>query len=156
MPSYPLSSKLNQAEPDVLVVHCGDHRIQAGLYEFLNQSLNLGQNYDLLSLPGGPQCLTLVEYLPKFSWASWKWFRFLAEAHELKRMILIAHQDCAWYKWLPLHLHASPEPRARQEEDLLRARQAVRKDFPELSVELYYLGWDASERLGIEPVSVGQ
>lgn len=153
MPPYQGSSKVNRIETEVLVVHCSDHRFQAGFYEFLNLQLNLNENYDLLVIPGGPQCLTLVEYLPKFSWASWKWFRFLVEAHELKRMILMAHQDCGWYKELPFHLHSSPEPRARQEEDLRRVRQALKHDFPDLSVELYYAGWDGADRVTVEPVS---
>ncbi len=147
------AAKLNREDTDVLVVHCSDHRFQAGLHEFLNHNLNLGENYDLLVIPGGPQCLTLAEYLPKFSWAGWKWFRFLVDSHELKRMILIAHQDCGWYKDLPLHLHSSSEPRSRQEEDLRRVRQSLKRDFPDLSVELYYAGWDGAEHVTVEPVS---
>lgn len=154
MASYQPASKVNRAHADTLVVHCSDHRFQGGIYEFLNLGLNLNENYDLLVIPGGPQCLTLVEYLPKFSWASWKWFRFLVDAHELKRMILIAHQDCGWYKELPFHLHASSDPRSRQEEDLRRVRQVLTKDFRELSVELYYAGWDSNDRVTIEPISV--
>jgi len=153
MPLYQPASQLNHTDTDVLVVHCSDHRFQAGLHEFLNQGLNLGQNYDLLVLPGGPQCLTLVEYLPKFSWAGWRWLRFLVDNHELKRLILIAHQDCGWYKDLPLHLHASPEPRLRQEEDLRRVQHALKRDFPSLSVELYYAGWGADDRVTVQPVA---
>lgn len=153
MAPYQPSSKISRADTDVLVVHCSDHRFQAALYEFLNLGLNLNENYDLLVIPGGPQCLTLIEYLPKFSWASWKWFRFLLEAHAPKRIILIAHEDCGWYKSLPFHLHASSEPRRRQEEDLRRVRHALRKDFPDLTVELYYAGWDASDRVTIEAIS---
>ena len=153
MPSYQPASKVHRDHTDVLVVHCSDHRFQAGLYEFLNRGLNLEENYDLLVIPGGPQCLTLVEYLPKFSWASWKWFRFLVEAHSLKRMILIAHQDCGWYKELPFHLHASSDPRSRQEEDLRRVRHTLTKEFPELEVELYYAGWDAGDRVTVEAIS---
>lgn len=153
MPSTQLSSKLQHADTDVLVVHCSDHRFQAGLYEFLNMNLNLDENYDLLVLPGGPQCLTLAEYLPKFSWAGWKWLRFLVEKHELKRLILIAHQDCGWYKDLPFHLHSSSDPRLRQEEDLRRARNTLTQELPELRVELYYAGWDSSDKITIEPIA---
>jgi len=153
MASHELSSKVNRLETDVLVVHCSDHRFQAGFYEFLNLKLNLDENYDLLVLPGGPQCLTLVEYLPKFSWAGWKWFRFLVDAHGLKRLILIQHQDCAWYKELPFHLHSSSDPRLRQEEDLRRARHALAKEHSDLSVELYYAGWATNDQITMETVS---
>ena len=152
MPSYVSSSKVERAGTDVLVVHCSSSRFQAGLHDFLNQGLNLRSNYDLLVIPGGPQCLTLIEYLPKFSWAGWKWFRFLVETHELKRLILIAHQDCSWYKDLPLHLHTASDARQRQEEDLHRAKAKLTKEFPHLRVDLYYATGDPSGHVTVEAV----
>jgi len=153
MPTFNASSKVNSADAEVLVVHCSDHRFQAGIHEFLNQGLKLGENYDLLVIPGGPQYLTLVEYIPKFAWASGRWFRYLVEQHELKRLVLIAHQDCGWYKSLPLHLHSSPEPRDRQEEDLRRAHRWLAQEFPEIHTELYYAGWDANDQVTVEPIA---
>src|ERR1039457_4231457 len=150
MPSTKLSSTLKEVMTETLAVHCSDYRFQAGYQEFLNNKLKLDGNYDLLVIPGGPQCLTLVEYLPKFSWSGWKWFRFLADAHDLRRLILIQHQDCQWYKSIPLHLHSSPQPRARQEEDLRRAQRALAKERPHLSIELYYAGWDANRHVTID------
>jgi len=152
MSTYQSSSKINLTDTETLVVHCSDHRIQAGIREFLDRGLKLEQNYDLLIIPGGPQCLTLVEYLPKFAWAGSRWFRYLVEQHELKRLILIAHQDCAWYKSLPLHLHSSPEPRERQEEDLRRAQRWLAGEFPQLRTELYYAAWDANDQMRVEEV----
>ena len=55
MPTFNASSKVNSADAEVLVVHCSDHRFQAGIHEFLNQGLKLGENYDLLVIPGGPK-----------------------------------------------------------------------------------------------------
>jgi carbonic anhydrase len=154
MPSHNLSSVVNHAHTDALVIHCSDHRFQAGHYEFLNLVLNLGENYDLLSLPGGAQALALVEYLPKFAWAGWKWIRFLIDQHGLKRVILIAHQDCGWYKFLPSFLHAMADPRAKQEGDLLRIREMLLKENRELSVELYYAAFDSSNRIVMEVISL--
>jgi carbonic anhydrase len=155
MPSYTLSSKVNQAHTEVLVIHCSDHRFQAGHYEFLNLALNLGENYDLLVLPGGAQALSLLEYLPKFAWAGWKWFRFLVDAHGLKRIILIAHQDCGWYKSLPHFLHSTADPRAKQEGDLRRIREVLLREHRELSVELYYAAFDPAlrDRIVMEAIS---
>jgi len=151
-PTQP-SSKLTRAPTGVLVVHCSDHRFQAALQEFLNQTLDLDGNYDLVAIPGGPQALTLVEYLPKLSWALTKWLRFLIDAHELKRIILISHQDCGWYKSLPFHLFGSSDPRQHQEEDLRRVKHAMAKDFPHMRVDLYFAGWDSADRVTVEPVS---
>jgi hypothetical protein len=153
MSNYTLDSKISRDEADVLVIHCGDYRFQAAFQEFLDHSLNLEGKYDLMVIPGGPLSLTLVEYLPKFSWASWKWLRFFAEHHEIRKVILIQHQDCAFYKTMPHHLHASKEPRERQEQDLRRVRETMKKDFPQLTVELYYAGWDASDHVKIDSVS---
>ena len=153
MPNYALTSKIQRAETDVLAIHCGDYRFQAAFQEFLNGALNLDGNYDLLVIPGGPLSLTLFEYLPKFNWASWKWVRFFADQHKIRRLILIQHQDCAFYKTMPLHLHASPEPRQRQEQDLRRVKEAMKRDLPQLAVELYYAGWNATDRVTIDSIA---
>jgi hypothetical protein len=150
MPSYEVVARLESSEPRALVVHCGDHRFQAAFQEFLNRNLGLAGNYDLIVIPGGPQSLTLVEYLPKFSWASWRWLRFFVENHDIGRLILIQHQDCVWYKSLPLHLHVSAEPRLRQEEDLGKLAQALRREFPQLRAELYYAAWDEKDQGKVE------
>jgi hypothetical protein len=149
---YLLNSKIRRGDTTVLAIHCGDYRFQEAFHEFLNRSLNLDGNYDLLVIPGGPLSLTLVEYLPKFQWASWKWLRFFAEQHKIERLILIQHQDCAFYRTIPAHLHSSPHPRQRQEQDLRRVREALRKDLPQLVVDAYYAGWDSTDRIQIDAV----
>lgn len=152
MNNYLLASQVRRGETDTLVIHCGDYRFQSAFQEFLNGSLNLDGNYDLMVIPGGPLSLTLFEYLPKFQWASWRWLRFFVEQHKVRRLILIQHQDCAFYRTMPLHLHASPEPRQRQELDLRRVKDAMKKDLPQLAVELYYPGWDTADRVTIESI----
>jgi hypothetical protein len=153
MPTLQLESKLKRSETEILVIHCGDYRFQAAFHEFLNAGLKLNENYDLMVIPGGPLSLTLFEYLPKFSWVSWKWLRFFVEIHRIKRLILIQHQDCGFYKTMPAHLHDSAEPRERQEQDLGRVRKTMKKDFPNLNVEFYYAGWDATDRVTIDAIA---
>jgi hypothetical protein len=152
MRTFQLNSKLKRGDAEVLVVHCGDYRFQGAFYEFLNHALNLNEKYDLMVIPGGPLSFTLFEYLPKFSWAAWKWFRFFVERHEIRRLILIQHQDCGWYQTMPLHLHASADLRERQEQDLGRVTTRLKRDFPHLTVELYYAGWDADDRIAIDTI----
>lgn len=150
---HQISALLNQTDPEVLVLRCSDHRFQAGYDEFLNVHLKLSSNYDLLAIPGGPQCLTLAEYLPKFAWAGWRWFRFLLEKHAPKRIVLIAHQDCGWYKKLPASLIRFTDLRNRQEDDLRRARNLLLREFSHLEVELYFAGWDEAGRVTIATVA---
>jgi hypothetical protein len=150
---YQTKATIPGKQTDTLVVHCSDYRIQQGIREFLNDGLRLDHNFDLLVIPGGPQALALVEYLPKFSWAGWKWFRFLLDRHELKRLILLAHQDCKWYETLPMHLHGSRNLRERQEEDLRRVHKTLESDFPGLRVEAYYVAWGDDQKVSIETIA---
>jgi hypothetical protein len=82
--------------PDTLVIHCSDPRYQAHFQEFLHEHLGL-ESYELIAIPGGAQCLTLAEYLPKFSWAGWRWVKFLMDVAKPVRVVLIAHEGCRWY-----------------------------------------------------------
>lgn len=152
MPSFKSTLKLRGAETDTLVVHCSDHRYQLVVFEFLNKGLELNGNYELLALPGGPQCMTLVEYMPKFSWVLTRWVRHLVDSLELKRMILIAHQDCGWYKQLPFHLFGLDNPRKRQEDDLKRVRSSLARDFPQIRVDLYFASLDGANQVAIDSV----
>jgi len=150
-----LGSKIESVETQVLAVHCSDHRFQGALREFLDETLGLKANYDLLAVPGGPQCLAETPHLPKFAWAGRKWFRFLIEAHSLQRVILIAHQDCGWYKWLAeyeAHGARGLPARERQERDLGHVRDFLTADFPKLCVEMYYAEGNAAGEVAIEPV----
>jgi hypothetical protein len=151
--SYLLNSKIRREETNVLAIHCGDYRFQEAFHEFLNCSLNLDGNYDLMVIPGGPLSLTLFEYLPKFQWAGWRWVRFFAEQHKIQHLILIQHQDCAFYRTMPPHLHSFVELRQRQEEDLRRVRETMRRDLPQLAVDGYYAGWDATDRVKVDLVA---
>jgi len=154
MNSRLLTSKLRRGDTETLAIHCGDYRFQTAFQEFLNQALELAGNYDLMVIPGGPLSLTLFEYLPKFQWAISKWLRFFVEQHKIRRLILIQHQDCAFYRSMPLHLHSSPDLRQRQEQDIRRVKESMRTEFPQLSVELYYAGWGDADRMSIDSVSV--
>ena len=150
--AYRCKSGVQLAETDVLAVYCSDHRLQAGIREFLDENLDLRANYDSLVVPGGPQCLVEVGALPKFAWAGRKWSRALIRLHSLKRMILIAHHDCGWYRWLEDYQPLRNPVRRGQEEDLRAARRALSQLSPDLAVELFYAGWDSSGAMTVESV----
>lgn len=146
------TSKLIRTEADTLAIHCGDYRFQSALYQFLNDTLNLA-SYDLMVVPGGPLGLTFGEPFPKFGWASWRWLRFFIEQHKLARLVLIQHQDCGFYKSMAEHLNfAAEQLRERQEQDLRRVRDTMSRELAHVAVDLYYAGWDSSDRIVIEPI----
>ncbi len=121
-------------ETDTLLVHCSDHRLANACQKFVEEELKVPV-YDLVSVPGGPQFLRALEYLPKFAWAGRRWLRFLVDSHHIKRVILIAHLDCGWYK----HLHGKEENHeARQKEDLRHSAADLRDWLPGLRVEAWF------------------
>jgi hypothetical protein len=124
-----------------LVVHCSDPRFQPHFHDFLRRGLKL-ERYALLAVPGGAQFLTLADYLPKFSWAGWRWVKFIGDIAPPSRVILIAHDDCLWYKHM--RRGKTGEIRAKQLDDLRRVEAGVRERFHNVEVELYFARLDGS------------
>ncbi len=156
-PIYTSQEPFVEHESAVLVICCSSNAFLPYTQEFLERHLELGPgSYDLLAVPGGPQFLLLTEYLPKFAWVGHKWVKFLVERHRLKRVIVISHEDCAWYsaeQFVPPFLHAArglhlrlaeagEDGRSRrslaQREDLREIVQALRNLGLPISVEAYY------------------
>jgi hypothetical protein len=137
-------------ESGIVVVHCSDPRFQPHFQEFLRQKLGL-DSYALVAVPGGPQFLTLAEYLPKFSWVGWRWMKFLMERTRPRRVILIGHHDCHWYmdgRFFHQH-HAVAD---QQLADLRHVRDAIGERFGNLTIEAYFARLDGEEAI-FEPVT---
>ena len=130
-------------QPDALVIHCSDPRFQKHFHEFLRTHLGL-DTYGLLAVPGGTQFLTMVDYLPKFSWAGWRWTKFLFDLQKVTRVILIAHDDCRWYQDLRFGFRPRPM-REHQIEDLQAVAREIRTRFAGVRPELYYAKMDAGQ-----------
>ena len=89
----------------------------------------------MIAVPGGPHCLTLSEYLPKFAWAGWRWVKVMERVAQPERIILIAHDDCRWYLSMGF-ASATTNLRERQIADLKTARTALAERFG-TAVDLY-------------------
>jgi hypothetical protein len=123
-------------ESKPLVIHCSDPRYQPHFQEFLERGLD-SPHYALIAVPGGPQFMTLVEYLPKFSWAGWRWVKFMETIARPSRIILIAHDDCRWYIDMRFAQHRTGL-RERQVADLRRVRRELLERFGQAQIEMYY------------------
>ena len=88
--------------PPLCTVVTGDSVISAMSYFTLGSKL---PRYDRLALPGGPACLATSFPVYHAEQAVIEQLRFLVQVHLLERVILIAHQDCAFYTE---RLHISP------------------------------------------------
>src|SRR6202042_3386025 len=72
-------------------VYCSDGRYGDQMDDFLHLSLGLPR-YDRVAIPGGAASLA---HHPR---ALDRQLRFLVEAHALTRVVMIAHQDCGFYR----------------------------------------------------------
>lgn len=121
---------------ETFVVHCSSAVYQPHFQDFLRREKRL-DHYALLAVPGGVHGLTLDEYLPKFSWAGWRYIKFLMDLDSPSRIILIGHDECRWYQKGPL-AHMVGSERARQEADLRKVAAAWKSRSPGAAVESYY------------------
>jgi hypothetical protein len=147
---YRSKAPLTNIEPEALVVYCSAARYQQHFAEFLVDGLNL-ENYSLIAVPGGIQVLTMLEYLPKFAWAGWRWTKFLIDADHPPRLVLIGHEACRWYKHLLGHLGLATTESITN--DLGRARHTLAERFPKVKVEVYYARTDPQGHIVFESVA---
>jgi len=144
----PLEAKAESA--GVVVIHCSDPRYQPHFQDFVRKNLGIS-NYALIAVPGGAQFLTLVDYLPKFSWVGWRWVKFVVDLTKPRRIILIGHDDCRWY----LDLRFSHDPARLREKvtaDLQRAGAGITERFSGAAVERYWARLEADDSVSFEPV----
>lgn len=116
-------------------VYCSDGRFGEQFDDFLHNSLRL-PHYDRVAVPGGPACLAehFATYRQGDAVASQ--LEFLINAHQVKRVILIAHEGCAFYTQL---LQISPIGLKQQQlEDIAKAANRVQQFANDLVVESYF------------------
>lgn len=137
---------------NVAAIYCSDGRVTEQYDDFLVNGLGL-PCYDRLAVPGGPACLaghpeTQVETSGVMSK-----LRFLVQAHELNRVVLIQHEDCAFYKVCL----ETPETDIEdaQKEDLRRVAGMIRTVLGVERVDCYFAR-PSGDGVGFDPVSVDE
>jgi hypothetical protein len=125
-----LAERINAA-----AVYCSDGRIGSPIDEFLHQGLGLPR-YDRVACPGGPAALAgrLLAF-----WESrgvTEQVRFLVRVHEVRQVILVSHQGCAYYSECLRIDPAAADAEARA--DLLVAAAAVQRIDPTLEVATFF------------------
>ena len=115
-------------------VYCSDGRYGDQMDEFLHHALGLPR-YDRVAAPGGPACIAGHASAIRDQGAMEKQLRFLITAHELNRVVFIAHQDCGFYKQLKLWGKTTEE---QQRVDMVKSAELVRGYAEGLTVEAYF------------------
>lgn len=115
-------------------VYCSDGRFGEHFDEFVQQTLGLPR-YDRLAVPGGAACLAGHFKSYREEEAVLAQLQFLIDVHGLERVVLIAHQGCAYYL---THLGVPQiDLLSRQEDDLLAAARRIEGLGSGLRVECY-------------------
>lgn len=116
-------------------IYCSDGRMGEQFDDFLQNGLKLPR-YDRVALPGGPACLAGHPQAHLEEQGVVDELQFLVQVHKLTRIVLIAHQSCAFYA-SRLELK---EPRLElvQRADLVRATAFVHRVTGLDAIEAYF------------------
>ena len=121
-------------------VYCSDGRLGEQFDDFLSNALALPR-YDRLAVPGGAACLASHFTIYREEEGVMAQLRFLVDVHGLERVVLIAHEDCAFYSQ---RLKVSPlQLESQQQTDIGKAIRRVRSIDRHLDVQ----AWFARKRL---------
>ena len=118
-----------------LAIYCSDGRFAPACEQYIRETLG-EEWFDRFVVPGGAGgfCLNALSvwkhHLPLCHSG------FLIEAHAVRRVILIAHEDCGFYQRFKLSLE---ETVSKQIEDLRATMRCLRQEYPGMVVEAYYL-----------------
>lgn len=115
-------------------IYCADGRYNDQTDDFLHNRLGLPR-YDRVVIPGGAACLAPHALAMRERGALEKQLRFLIESHVLNRVVLIAHEDCGFYKHV-LRLRSALEP--QQHTDLCHVTQVIQSWSADVRVEAYF------------------
>ncbi len=110
---------------DTIIVHCMDFRFQKYLNDWIIENVGDG-NYDRLSIAGSVFDFETIS----------KQVQISSRLHEIKKAIVINHEDCGAY--------GAEGNKERHESDLRNAREKLDECCRHLDVELYYLHLDGT------------
>ncbi len=115
-------------------IYCSDGRFGEQMDEFLHSGLRLPR-YDRVAAPGGAACLAghAMTYYEQTAMESQ--VEFLVREHGLRRIVLIAHDGCAFYKSL---WHGLDSVEEQQASDLRKAVERITLWQPGLKIEAYF------------------
>jgi len=134
-PDYESSIAYTPARIRAAAIYCSDGRVGEHFDDFLQNGLGLPR-YDRVALPGGAACLAGHPQAHLEEQGVVDELKFLVEVHGLKRVVLVAHEGCAFY-CSRLELK-DRRLELVQRADLVRAAASVRRVTGLDAVEGYF------------------
>jgi hypothetical protein len=133
-------------------VYCSDGRFGEQMDEFLHQSLGLPR-YDRVAVPGGAACMAGHMMVYHEASALDRQLSFLITGHGLNKVVLIAHENCGFYKGLWI---GTTKLEDQQQQDLQKAADMIRSHHPRVEVQAFFARkvegkvrfekWDVAEK----------
>ena len=150
-PFYESPVKFDASRIRAAAVYCSDGRYGEQFDDLMQTSLKLPR-YDRLAVPGGAACLARHFAIYREEEGVSEQLRFLVKVHGLERVVLIAHEECAFYTQ---RLQVSPlQLEAQQQEDMVKAVQRVRTIGPDLLVEVFFARRKADGTIQFQSVTL--
>ena len=150
-PFFESSVKYDADRIQAAAVYCSDGRFGEQFDDLMHNALGL-PHYDRLAVPGGAACLARHFAIYREEDGVSEQLRFLVKVHELERVVLIAHQDCAFYTH---RLQISPLQReTQQREDLQKAVERVRSIGPSLAIDTFFAHKKRNGTIHFEAINV--
>jgi len=119
----------------VAAVYCSDGRVGEHFDDFLQSGLGFPR-YDRLALPGGPASLAGYAEARVAQEGAVDELKFLVDAHSLTRVVLIQHENCAFYT---ARLNVGVQHvAALQRADLVRAAYFIRHVTSLENIDAYF------------------
>jgi len=147
-PPFESATAYDPARIHAAAIYCSDGRVGEQIDEFLHLGLGLPR-YDRVAVPGGPACLagSLVTFQEARGVEDA--LRFLLQVHDLEKVVLIAHEGCAYYRERLRVPDASLI--TEQRHDLEKAAAVVRRFQADLVVDSF-LARLSGTRVRFEPL----
>jgi hypothetical protein len=150
-PFFESSVKYDADRIQAAAVYCSDGRFGDQFDELMHTALGLPR-YDRLAVPGGAACLARHFAIYREEDGVSEQLRFLVKVHELERVVLIAHQDCAFYTHR-LQI-SSLQRETQQREDLQKAVERVRSIGPSLAIDTFFAHKKRNGTIHFEAIKV--
>jgi hypothetical protein len=120
-----------------MVIACSDGRWRSQTLDFVTNELRLDPHFHMVEVPGGVEPLTLLDLVPKDFNFLRRRVDMLVQLHRIRRIILIAHEECGWYRQRKIG-PIGADIKSRQIADLRHVRARARDLFGDVAVETYY------------------
>jgi Putative carbonic anhydrase len=134
---------------DAAVLCCFDQRIRLAVRKFLDKRGI--RKPDMVVIAGGAKTLASPrnDFERDFIVEQ---FRLSIQLHKTTKAYLMSHSDCATYGGLAAFGNDREVEAKHHKEELKRAAELLRTDFPELSVECYFVNFDGVHSLELNAV----